>query len=111
MQGTIEWYLVYHIRGQNEGINGIIKKRGDLIGDGQSTSWKISTKHLRNRVKSDLLMIKTSALVYKMITGQTIYSMRFVHNWRIFHTNHSFLLIILWKITSPNPQFWLITSP
>ena len=35
MHGTIEWFLIYHIRGQNEGINGILKKRGKLIGDGQ----------------------------------------------------------------------------
>lgn len=36
--GTIEWLLIYSIRGQNEGINGLFKKRGDLIGDGQHTS-------------------------------------------------------------------------
>jgi len=103
MQGTIEWYLVYHIRGQNEGINGIIKKRGDLIGDGQHTTWKIGTKPLRNRVQSDLVMIKTSSLVYKLITGQTTHSMRFVHNWRVYRSNRSFLLIIWWKIMSPDP--------
>ncbi len=101
MQGTIEWYLVYHIRGQNEGINGIIKKKGDLIGDGQHTTWKIGIKPLRNRIQSDLVMIKTSALVYKFITNQTLHSMRFIYNWR---TERSFLVLIMWKILSPNPH-------
>ena len=70
MIGTIEWFLMYHIRGQNEGINGILKKRGKIIGDGQHTTWKVGLVPIRNTLKSEIIMIKSCSLVYKMITGQ-----------------------------------------
>lgn len=91
MQGTIEWFLVYHIRGQNEGINGILKKRGNMIGDGQHTTWGRGLKSVRIRIESEIVMYKTSSLVYKLITGRIRHSMRRIYNWRV-----RFYIFIFW---------------
>lgn len=80
--GTIEWLLIYSIRGQNEGINGLLKKRGDLIGDGQHTSWLIGQKTLSNRQMMDSIGIKHVAVVKFIVTGQEDHFLRAIHNWR-----------------------------
>ncbi len=80
--GTIEWFLVYGIRGQNEGINGIIKKRDNLIGDGQHTTWIIGNSTIKNRIHSNIVYIKSISLVYFIITGRHRHCMRRIYNWR-----------------------------
>ncbi|HMF34760.1 MAG TPA: hypothetical protein VKK79_25285 [Candidatus Lokiarchaeia archaeon] len=79
--GTIEWYLVYFLRGQNEGINGLLKKRGALIGDGQHTSWMVGQGVIRGRVRGDLAGICFAALVKVRVTGRNAHPMRAAHNW------------------------------
>ncbi len=80
--GTIEWLLIYSIRGQNEGINGLLKKRGDLIGDGQHTSWLIGRETLSDRQTMDCIGIKHGAVVKFIVTGQQDHFLRSIHNWR-----------------------------
>lgn len=79
--GTMEWFLVYFIRGQNEGINGILKKRGSVIGDGQHTSWIQGNNNVSGRVDSNLCGIKVVAYVYSLTTGQKSHYMRAIYNW------------------------------
>jgi hypothetical protein len=79
--GTIEWYLVYFIRGQNEGINGILKKRGALIGDGQHTSWVIGHATVAGRARGDLAGVCLVALVKVGVARSNAYPMRAIHNW------------------------------
>lgn len=79
---TIEWFLAYAIRGQNEGINGILKKRGDLIGDGQHQSWLFEHNVIKNRIDVDIISLKVSGLIYSMILGTPLHCMRALHNWR-----------------------------
>jgi len=93
MYGTIEWFLIYSIRGQNEGINGILKKRGTLIGDGQHTSWLIGQGILSNRQAINCVGIKFVACVKFIVTGQEDHFLRFIHNWR--HTKRFFCFLIL----------------
>ena len=80
--GTIEWLLVYSIRGQNEGINGILKKRGDIIGDGQHTTWQLGNLNLSKQVSLAQIGLKVMILVKFMITGQQTHHLRWVHNWK-----------------------------
>ena len=91
--GTLEWLLVYSVRGQNEGINGILKKRGDLIGDGQDTSWLIGRNCLSNRESMDSFALKYSACVNFTVTGKRKHLLRALHNWR--HTKEFFYYLIL----------------
>ena len=91
--GTIEWLLVYSIRGQNEGINGLLKKRGDLIGDGQHTSWLIGRDELSGRQTMDSIGIKYVAVVKFIVTGQTDHHLRAIHNWR--HSKRFFCFYVL----------------
>lgn len=91
--GTIEWLLVYSIRGQNEGINGLLKKRGDLIGDGQHTSWLIGREELSGRQTMDSIGIKHVAAVKFIVTGQKDHHLRAIHNWR--HSKRFFCFCLL----------------
>lgn len=91
--GTIEWQLIYAIRGQNEGINGIVKKRGNVIGDGQDTSWIQRDKSVKNRLNACITLMKARSLVYFLVTGQTTHSLRVYYNWHI--KNKSFLLMFI----------------
>ena len=89
---TIEWFLVYHIRGQNEGINGIIKKRDALIGDGQKTTWYRGKKNICNKIDSILCMYKYIALVHTELTGNIRNGLCRIHNWK---RQRVFLVIFL----------------
>ena len=80
--GTIEWFLVYSIRGQNEGIHGILKKRGDIIGDGQHTTWQLGCLTLSKHVSMAQTGLKFMVLVKFMITGQDHHPLRWGHNWK-----------------------------
>ena len=80
--GTTEWKLVYATRGQNEGINGIVKKREDVIGDGQHTSWLHGAKVIGPRFGAVLAGIKIVALVGHEITGKIKHCMKWMYNWR-----------------------------
>jgi len=91
--GTIEWQLIYSIRGQNEGINGIIKKRGNVIGDGQHTSWIRGNRTVKNRLNAKIAMMKAISLVYFLTTGQTNHALRVYYNWRF--NNQSFMLFFI----------------
>ncbi|MBA7548161.1 hypothetical protein ES705_40608 [subsurface metagenome] len=93
--GTIEWLLIYSIRGQNEGINGLLKKRGDLIGDGQHTSWLIGRKTLSNRQTMDSIGIKHMACVKFIVTGQEDHFLRTIHNWRRSKRFFCFCLLVI----------------
>ncbi len=93
--GTIEWLLIYSIRGQNEGINGILKKRGDLIGDGQHTSWLIGRKTLSGRQTMDSIGIKHVAVVKFIVTGQKDHFLRVIHNWRRSKRFFCFCVLII----------------
>jgi hypothetical protein len=93
--GTIEWLLLYSIRGQNEGINGLLKKRGVLIGDGQHTSWLIGRKNLSDRQKMDSVGIKHVAVVKFIVTGQNDHFLRKIHNWRQNKRFFCFCLLII----------------
>lgn len=93
--GTIEWLLIYSIRGQNEGINGLLKKRGDLIGDGQHTSWLIGRNTLSDRQTMDSVGIKHIAVVKFIVTGQTDHFLRAIHNWRQSKRFFCFCLLII----------------
>jgi len=91
--GTLEWLLIYSVRGQNEGINGLLKKRGDLIGDGQHTSWLVGRTSLSNREYMDNFALKYSAHINFMITGERKHLLRALHNWR--HNKDFFYYVIL----------------
>jgi hypothetical protein len=93
--GTIEWFLIYSIRGQNEGINGLLKKRGDLIGDGQHTSWLIGRKTLSGRQTMDSVGIKHVAVVKFIITAQKDHFLRAIHNWRQSKRFFCFCLLVI----------------
>lgn len=93
--GTIEWLLIYSIRGQNEGINGLLKKRGDLIGDGQHTSWLIGRKTLSDRQTMDSVGIKHVAVVKFIVTGQQDHFLRAIHNWRRSKRFFCFCLLVI----------------
>jgi len=93
--GTIEWLLIYSIRGQNEGINGLLKKRGDLIGDGQHTSWLIGRKALSGRQTMDSVGIKHVAVVKFIVTGQKDHFLRTIHNWRQSKRFFCFCLLVI----------------
>jgi len=93
--GTIEWLLIYSIRGQNEGINGLLKKRGDLIGDGQHTSWLIGGKTLSGRQTMDSIGIKYVAVVKFIVTSQKDHYLRAIHNWRQSKRFFCFCLLII----------------
>ncbi|MHA1661510.1 MAG: transposase, partial [Promethearchaeota archaeon] len=80
--GTIEWLLVYSIRGQNDGINGILKKRGDVIGDGQHSTWQLGNLNLSRHVSMAQVGLKFMVLVKFIVTGQENHHLRWVHNWR-----------------------------
>jgi hypothetical protein len=80
--GTVEWLAVYSIRGQNEGINGILKKRGALIGEGQHTTWVIGSKVVSHRVYTELVGIKMVSMVKFMITKENEHHLCRSHNWK-----------------------------
>lgn len=100
--GTIEWLLIYSIRGQNEGINSILKKRGNLIGDGQRTSWLIGQEFLSNRQSMNEVGIKHVACVKFIITRQADHFLRFIWNWR--HDKRFFYFIILVIFSRETPH-------
>ena len=100
--GTIEWFLVYGIRGQNEGINGIIKKRDNLIGDGQHTTWIIGNSIIKNRIHSNIVYIKSISLVYFIIMGLQRHCMRRIYNWR--KEVHFFVIIFFDRFCRKNPK-------
>lgn len=81
MHGSVEWLLGYAVRGQNEGLNGILKKRGPVIGDGQHTTWVVGGLVVGGRVRGSLAGFKLAALVLVRATGATKHFMRAVHNW------------------------------
>ena len=81
MHGSIEWLLGYAVRGQNEGLNGILKKRGSVIGDGQHTTWVVGGWAVDGRVRGSLAGFKLVSLVLVQATGATKHFMRAVHNW------------------------------
>ena len=95
MRGTIEWHLIYGIRGQNEGINGIFKKRGNLIGDGQHTSWLIGHSSIKSRVNSNTVSLKMVSYCYCEVMGTSSHCMRRLHNWR---REKSPFIVIFWGI-------------
>ena len=80
--GTTEWKLVYATRGQNEGINSIVKKRGDIIGDGQHSSWLHGAKVIGPRYNAVIAGIKIVALVGHKITGKFKHCLEWIYNWR-----------------------------
>ena len=80
VQGTIEWFLCYHIRGQNEGIFSLLKKRGATIGDGQRTPWVVGQRPVHGRVQARYTGIKVTALVMVKVTGTKKHFMRVPHN-------------------------------
>lgn len=100
--GTIEWLLVYSIRGQNEGLNGILKKRGDVIGDGQHTTWQLGNSNLSKHVSMAQVGIKFMVFVKFMITGQKDHHLRWVHNWR--RKKRFFCHVILIIFSRENPS-------
>jgi len=100
--GTIEWLLVYSIRGQNEGINGILKKRGDVIGDGQHTTWQLGNLNLSRHVSMAQVGLKFMVLVKFMITGQQDHHLRWVHNWR--RKKRFFCYVIFIVFSRENPK-------
>ncbi|TXT54168.1 MAG: hypothetical protein BAJALOKI1v1_2210001 [Promethearchaeota archaeon] len=104
--GTIEWFLLYSIRGQNEGINGILKKRGALIGDGQHTSWVIGQDTLSHRQSMECVSIKFVACVKLAVTGETDHFLRFIHNWR--HNKRFFWVVHLVIFSRETPVFLYI---
>lgn len=101
--GTIEWLLVYSIRGQNEGINGILKKRGDVIGDGQRTTWQLGNLNLSKHVSMAQVGLKFMVLVKFLITGQENHHLRWVHNWR--RKKRFFCCVLLIIFSRENPIF------
>ena len=105
LYGSIEWLLVYSIRGQNEGINGILKKRGDLIGDGQHTSWLVGQGSLSARQAMDLTSIKYVVCIKFLVTGQTEHFLRFIHNWK--HNKSFFCIVILVIFSRETPVLFL----
>ncbi len=103
LYGSIEWLLIYSVRGQNEGINGLLKKRGDLIGDGQHTSWLIGQNSLSHRQRMDCVGIKYVAYIKFVVTRQSDHYLRRIHNWR--HTTSFFCSVLLVIISRYNPIY------
>ncbi|MCF2141395.1 MAG: hypothetical protein K9W44_15155 [Candidatus Lokiarchaeota archaeon] len=82
---TIKWFLIYHIRGQNESINGIKKKRGNLIGDGQKTTWNPSLIRVNSRIRANIAFYKVAARVKLMMTGEKVRYLCRIYNWNLVH--------------------------
>ena len=101
--GTTEWKLVYATRGQNEGINGIMKKRGDVIGDGQHTSWFHGAKVIGPRCNAVIAGIKIVVLVANKITGGIKHCLKWVHNW---HRPRYIFVIVEFMIISRETPFY-----
>ena len=100
--GTVEWYLVYFLRGQNEGINGLLKKRGALVGEGQHTSWLVGHNGIDGRVRGDLAGICLVATVKVRVTGTTVHPMRAIHNWS--RRSKSFWVIFVVRFCQQGPK-------
>lgn len=95
-QGTISWYLIYHIRSQNEGINSIKKKRGNLKGDGQWHSWKIGKNRINHTIQANNFYLRYQSTCFFNITGKRQHTMRTIYNWRLyiyFYYNFDFFLV------------------
>jgi len=101
IHGTIEWFLAYDIRGQNEGYNGILKKRNDLIGDGQHTTWIITHSKIAGRTEGIVTAIKCIAWVRFVVTGDRRELLCILVNWR--HEHDFFLAIIVVIFCRKNP--------
>jgi hypothetical protein len=99
--GTTEWKLVYATRGQNEGINGIVKKREDVIGDGQHTSWLHGAKVIGPRYNAVIAVIKIVALAGSKITGKIKHCMKWMYNWR--RSRIIFVFVIHVRINRETP--------
>ncbi|OLS14513.1 MAG: hypothetical protein RBG13Loki_1855 [Promethearchaeota archaeon CR_4] len=99
--GTIEWFIVYFLRGQNEGINGLLKKRGALIGDGQHTSWVVGQEVIKGRARGDLAGICVVSLVKVKVTRLNTHPMRAIHNWS--QKSKSFWVIFLVSFCRKTP--------
>ena len=93
--GTIEWKLVYATRGQNEGIYSIMKKRENIIGDGQHTSWLHGAKVIGPRCNANIAGIKIVAFVASMITGDTKHCLKWTQNW---HRRRNIFVIVVFMI-------------
>ena len=93
--GTIEWKLVYATRGQNEGIFSILKKRENIIGDGQHTSWLHGDKVIGPRCNANIAGIKIVAFVASMITGETKHCLKWIQNW---HRRRNIFVIVVFMI-------------
>ncbi len=81
IHGSVEWHVAYGLRGQNEGINGIMKKRGDVIGDGQHTTWVVGDRAVGDRTRGNLTCLRVIAWIHFHVTGETRHSLRALHNW------------------------------
>ena len=101
--GTIEWFVVYFLRGQNEGINGLLKKRGALIGEGQHTSWMVGHNNIEGRARGDLAGICVVSLVKVRMTKTKTHSMRAIHNWS--RKSKSFWIIVLVSLRRITPNY------
>jgi hypothetical protein len=98
--GTVEWKLVYATRGQNEGINSILKKRGSIIGDGQHTSWSHGNAALAPRCNGAIAGIKIVALVASKITGNLQHTLGWMHNWHVQVNIFVIVkIVILYRVT------------
>lgn len=80
-QGTISWFLIYHIRSQNEGINSIKKKRGNIKGDGQWHSWKIGKSRINQTIQTNNFYLRYQSNCFFKITGNKHNTMRTIYNW------------------------------
>ncbi len=103
-QGTVSWFLIYHIRGQNEGINGIIKKRDNLIGDGQNTSWIYKERKIRNRISTQIVFMKIQVLIHADLTSSNANPLRRVYNWRY----RFFIFVFIGEFCRETPQVTLL---
>jgi hypothetical protein len=82
IHGTMEWFLVYGIRGQNEGFYGIAKKRNNLIGDGQHTTWVIGHSKIEGKTAGMITAIKCVAWIRFVVTGDRQGMLCILVNWR-----------------------------
>ena len=109
LYGSLEWMLIYVIRGTNEGINSAFKKRGDLLGDGQATTWIRGQARLRIHIQAEMVGMKITGYIMSVVTGFKKHCLKWLQNWRV--SKKVFCLFFVVRIRRKTPGVVRIEYP